>query len=344
MAYSVQKSRLAKVAGVSLVMLLAACSSDSRYKRQVSGDESYLDVAPLAELHAPAGMILPVQNGDYTIPVANGSGAVGKALDIRPPAQPLALVSGARTQFTGDTATLMVENGRNSTLWPQVVSILQGKNYSIDKRDDATQTLTTGWVDWNRLDEDQQYRGRYQISVKPQGYQQAVIVKLVNLEQAGKPVADAASLQRYSTEMLNVISSGLDKTATDAQTAAENRSVSTLNVQSAADDTGLPMLVVRGPFNVVWQRLPSVLEKVGMKVTDSTRSTGSIAVTYKPLSDSSWQELGARDPGLASGDYKLQVGDLDNRSSLQFIDPKGHTLTQSQNDALVAAFQAAFNR
>lgn len=41
---------------------------------------------------------------------------------------------------------------------------------------------------------------------------------------------------------------------------------------------------------------------------------------------------------LASGDYKLQVGDLDNRSSLQFIDPKGHTLTQSQNDALVAVF------
>ncbi|EHC76643.1 Outer membrane protein NlpB [Salmonella enterica subsp. enterica serovar Montevideo str. S5-403] len=49
---------MAKVAGVSLVLLLAACSSDSRYKRQVSGDESYLDAAPLAELHAPAGMIL----------------------------------------------------------------------------------------------------------------------------------------------------------------------------------------------------------------------------------------------------------------------------------------------
>ena len=74
MAYSVQKSRLAKVASVSLVMLLAACSSDSRYKRQVSGDESYLDATPLAELHAPAGMILPIQNGDYNIPVTNGSG------------------------------------------------------------------------------------------------------------------------------------------------------------------------------------------------------------------------------------------------------------------------------
>jgi len=104
------------------------------------------------------------------------------------------------------------------------------------------------------------------------------------------------------------------------------------------------MLVVRAPFNVVWSRLPATLEKVGMKVTDSTRSTGSVAVTYKPLSDGDWQELGARDPGLSSGDYKLQVGDLDNRSSLQFIDPKGHTLTQSQNDALVAVFQAAFSK
>ncbi len=209
MAYSVQKSRPAKVAGVSLVLLLAACSSDSRYKRRVSGDESYLDAAPLAELHAPAGMILPITTGDYVIPVTKGSGAVGKALDIRPPAQPLALVSGARTQFSGDTATLLVENGRSSTLWPQVVSVIQAKNYPIEKRDDASQTLTTDWVNWNRTDEDEQYRGRYQISVKPQGYQQAVTVKLVNLEQAGKPVADAASLQRYSTEMMNVISAGL---------------------------------------------------------------------------------------------------------------------------------------
>ena len=311
MAYSVQKSRLAKVAGVSLVLLLAACSSDSRYKRQVSGDEAYLEVAPLAELHAPAGMILPVTSGDYAIPVTNGSGAVGKALDIRPPAQPLALVSGARTQFTGDTASLLVENGRGNTLWPQVGSVLQAKNYTITQRDDAGQTLTTDWVQWNRLDEDEQYRGRYQISVKPQGYQQAVTVKLLNLEQAGKPVADAASMQRYSTEMMNVISAGLDKSATDAANAAQNRASTTMDVQSAADDTG---------------------------------SQGNMAVTYKPLADSDWQELGASDPGLASGDYKLQVGDLDNRSSLQFIDPKGHTLTQSQNDALVAVFQAAFSK
>ena len=344
MSYSVKRSTLATVVGLSTLMLLTACSNDQRYKRQVSGDESYLQAPELHDLKAPAGMILPLQNGDYDVPHSVAKGAVGKELDIRPPAQPLALVSGARTQFTGDTATLMVESARSATLWPQVISVLQAKNYGIDKRDDASQTLSTEWVEWNRADEDQQYRGRYQISVKPQGYQQAVVVKLLNLEQAGKPVSDAASLQRYSAEMLNSISAGLDKTQTDQQNAKDNRAATQLDVQSAADDTGLPMLVVRAPYNVVWGRLPATLEKVGMKVTDATRSTGSVAVTYKPLSDSAWQDLGAKDPGLSSGDYKLQVGDLDNRSSLQFIDPKGHTLTQSQNDALVAVFQAAFSK
>jgi outer membrane protein assembly factor BamC len=342
MIYPVQKSTVAKVVSVSLVMLLAACSSDSRYKRQVSGDESYLKAAPLAELHAPSGMILPIENGQYNVPVTNGSGAVGKQLDIRPPSQPLALVSGARTQFTGDTATMLMESGRSGALWPQVVSVMQAQDFPIAKRDDANQSLNTDWVQWNRADEDAQYRGRYQVSVQQQGYQQAIIVKLLGLEQGGKAVADAASLQRYSAQMLNAIGRGLNK---DMSASKGKGSVgASVDVQSGADETGLPMLVVRAPFNEVWTRLPNVLAKAGMKMTDSTRSQGSMAVTYDALSGSGWRALGAADPKLPDGKYTLQVGDLDNRSSLQFIDPKGHTLTQSQNDALVAVFQAAFNK
>lgn len=343
MAYSVQKSTVAKVAVVTLAMLLAACSSDQRYKRQVSGDESYLQAAPLADLHAPAGMILPLQNGQYDIPVVRSSDTIGKELDIRPPTQALSLVNGGRTTFAGNTATLLVESAMANGLWPQVVSILQEKRYTITERSDGQQTLTTDWVEWNRADEDQQYRGRYQISVLPQGYQQSIVVKLLNLEQGGKPVTDSTAVQRYSAEMLNNISLGLNNAQTSRQNRQDNRSVSQFDVQSSADDTGLPMLVVRAPFNAVWDKLPATLQKVGMKVTDSTRSKGSIAVTYKPLSDSEWTQLGARNPDLASGDYKLQIGDLGNRSSMQFIDPKGHALTQSQNDALVAVFQAAFH-
>lgn len=90
MVYSLQKSTVAKVVGISLVMMLAACSSDQRYKRQVSGDEAYLDASPLKALNTPAGMILPVQSGNYDVPATTLKGGVGKQLDIRPPVQPLA--------------------------------------------------------------------------------------------------------------------------------------------------------------------------------------------------------------------------------------------------------------
>lgn len=343
MAYSVQKSAIAKVVGLSLVMLLAACSSDQRYKRQVSGDESYLKAADINELHAPAGMILPLQNGDFDIPSASAKGAVGKQLDIRPPAQPLALINGARTQFAGNSGVLLVDNA-SGALWPQVVTVVQTRNYPIASRTDGSQTLTTDWVQWNRADEDHQYRGRYQIAVQQQGYQQALSVKLLELEQEGKAVTSPVQLQRYTAQMLNELSAGLDKIATTRDDAAVKGSTAQINVQSGADDTGLPTLVVRAPFNLVWERLPTALERVGMKITDRNRPQGSLNVTYSAPSSETWDSIGAKDPELTDGNYKLQVGDLDNRSSLQFLDPKGHALTQSQNDALVAVLQAAFNK
>ena len=346
MAYSLQKSTVAKVVGISLVMMLAACSSDQRYKRQVSGDEAYLDAAPLKALSAPAGMILPIQNGNYDVPQTAAKGQVGKQLDIRPPVQPLALLSGSRAQYAGDSGTLLLENSpQNQNLWSRVVSQLQAKNISIASRQDVGQTLTTDWVKWNRLDEDNQYEGRYQISVQQQGYQQALVVKTVGLQQQGKTeqVTDPSEVQRYNGMMMNTLVEGLDKqeSLTNAQTA--NRA-GALDVQSGADDTGLPVLIVRAPYTVVWDRLPPALEKVGMSVGDRSRPQGTVAVTYKSLSSSDWDALGVKDPELTEGDYKLQVGDLNNRTSLQFIANKGKPLTQSQNDALVAVFQSAFSQ
>jgi outer membrane protein assembly factor BamC len=260
--------------------------------------------------------------------------------------QPLALLSGSRAQYAGDSGTLLLENSpQNQNLWSRVVSLLQAKNIAIASRQDAGQTLTTDWVKWNRLDEDNQYEGRYQISVQQQGYQQALVVKSVGLQQQGKSeqVTDQSEIQRYNGMMINTLIEGLDKQDNLASSQTASR-FGALDVQSGADDTGLPMLVVRGPYTVVWDRLPPALEKLGMKVGDRSRPQGTVAVTYKSLSSSDWDALGVKDPELAEGDYKLQVGDLNNRTSLQFIDPKGKPLTQSKNDALVAAFQSAFSK
>lgn len=110
MTYLLQKSPIAKFIGLSLVMLLAGCSSDQHYKRQVSGDEAYLDAVPLKALIVPVGIILPMQSGNYEVPAITLKGSIGKQLDIRPPVQPLALLSSSRAQYNSDNGTLLLEN------------------------------------------------------------------------------------------------------------------------------------------------------------------------------------------------------------------------------------------
>ncbi len=182
----------------------------------------------------------------------------------------------------------------------------------------------------NRLDEDNQYEGRYQISVQQQGYQQALVVKSVGLQQQGKTeqVTDQSEIQRYNGMMINTLIEGTDKQDNPASSQTASR-FGALDVQSGADDTGLPCwwCAARTPW---WDRLPAALEKLGMKVVTAAVRRGTVAVTYKSLSSSDWDALGVKDPELAEGDYKLQVGDLNNRTSLQFIDPKGKPLTQSK--------------
>lgn len=56
----IQKSRVVKGVGISLILLLAGCTSEQRYKRQVNGNEEYMKAPLLYALTSPSGVILPL--------------------------------------------------------------------------------------------------------------------------------------------------------------------------------------------------------------------------------------------------------------------------------------------
>ncbi|XPE42493.1 hypothetical protein ACNKHV_15570 [Shigella flexneri] len=91
-------------------------------------------------------------------------------------------------------------------------------------------------------------------------------------------------MQRYSTEMMDVISAGLDKTATDAANACENRASTMMDVQSAADDTGCTNAGRTWAVQCGLAMAASGAKKVGMKLTDSTLFAGQHGRNYKLLS------------------------------------------------------------
>ncbi|MBW5406327.1 outer membrane protein assembly factor BamC [Morganella morganii] len=345
MATLLQKSKVTKLAGLSVVLLLAACSGDQHYKRQVSGDTSYLDAPQLQALNVPQGMILPLQSGQYDIPQIKQDGATGLALDIRPPVQTVSLLAGSRTETAGDASRLLLENSaENRTLWAQINRVLTDRSVPVSQRDEAGGVIVTDWIVWQRADEDLPLQSRQRIKIEPAGSQVAVVVTSEGLKQGENPVTDKTEITRYNNLTLNELVDGLDRMRNAARQDSNVSQYATPDVQSGSDKTGLPQIIVRAPFDVVWSRLPVVLESVGMKVGDRTRSTGNIEVTYKGLSSAEWSSMGMDDPSVAEGDYTLQVGDLDNRSSLQFISAKGKPLTQKENDEMVKALEAAFSK
>ena len=345
MATLLQKSKVMKVAGLSLVVLLAACSSDQRYKRQVSGDEEYLNAAPLKVLNAPQGITLPATNGEYDIPKTTSTGAVGKALDIRPPVLTISQLAGSRTENSANASRLLLDNTpENNALWSQVTMILEQRGIPVTTKNDGSRSIETDWVKWDRADENVPLESRHKVTVQPENGMIALTVTNLGLRQGNETVTDAAEIQRYNKLLLNDLTDALYTLRDTSSKNSLQSAYGIIDVQSGSDDTGLPVVIVRAPYDAVWERLSHALESVGMKVGDRSRSAGSVMVTYKGLSSSEWQALGIDDPSVPENDYKVQVGDLNNRSSLQFINTKGVPLTQKQNDEMVAALKAAFSK
>ncbi|WP_241630654.1 outer membrane protein assembly factor BamC, partial [Rosenbergiella nectarea] len=92
-------------------------------------------------------------------------------------------------------------------------------------------------------------------------------------------VTSPSEIQRYTAQLLNVISAQINTVETDRQNAAAASRTGMIDVQSGADDTGLANLIIRAPFDVTWQRLPKALPLAGMTISDSNRADGSLQVS-----------------------------------------------------------------
>ncbi|MFV9997655.1 MAG: outer membrane protein assembly factor BamC [Arsenophonus endosymbiont of Dermacentor nuttalli] len=343
MAKLLHNSKVIKLAGLSLAVLLVACTTNQRHKRQVSGGESYLNTPPLKKLTIPEGMSLPLENGEYDIPPANQNGTVGKALDIRPPIQILSLLSYTQIENSLTASRLFLSNtAENSALWSQINYILQQKAIKVEQNNEPEHSLITDWITWPRGDEDIPLQTRQKIQLDSQNNQIVITVTNEGMKQGEESISDPLEIQRYNILMLNELIDSINKLRNSATSSDVQGRYTIIDVQSGSDSSGLPQIIVCAPYDVVWERLPSVLESIGIQVGDRSRASGAISLTYNGMNNDDWQAIGVNT--VPKGDYKLQVGDVNNRTSLQFVALKGTTLTQKQNDAMVAVLKAAFSK
>ncbi|OAN18730.1 outer membrane assembly protein BamC [Photobacterium jeanii] len=326
-----------------MVATLAACSGSEERRRQANQDFTYLETKPLMEWELPAGTE-PYNTDDFAIPARSFAGEIGSGVDIRPPQQVLALIPGARVVKNGEGVTLMLANSEElAGVWSLTKTMLSEQGITL--RDQSANRMETDWVTWTNEDNETQISSRYVIEKSDQPGRNSYQISLVDWRE-GETTEPVSTLnkERYSILMTNLVTSRYDAQVREEARIRAQELVKQIPISMGQDRSGLPVIIARASYNVFWERLPSLLDQLGFTVEGRNRSQGVVEVKFRGQDDQFWTDLGVKPIELDDSTYRLQLGDLGNRTSLNVTDSDGKPVTERALESLAPVFAKAIER
>lgn len=321
------------------MLVLSACSGNPAERRQAKDDFKYLDTT-LDQQWVLQPDAQPQFYPQYNIPQGDFSGQLGPKVDIRPPQQVLELIPGARVENKDNSVILwLVSKDELEKVWALIHTTIDDKK--IELRQDTPTSIETDWVDLSAEDESYPIAARYQIDRIEQGNRYAFQVTLLQWRENNKELDLTPELKdRYSSSMVNYITNKYDKQVAED---ARIRALELLNkvpVTMGKDRSGLPVIIARAPYNVMWNKLEGVMPLMGFSVEDKNQSQGSIETKYSALDEDVWAQLDVTPLTIKDGKYTFLIGDLDNRTSINVTNSKGKPISEEQLSSFIPALQA----
>lgn len=304
------------------VFVLTACSGGANQRRQAKDDFEYLNTESLSEWNMPADA-QPQFYPNYDIPQGNFEGGIGKAVDIRPPQEVLELIPGARLERSDGEVTLwLLRKDELDLVWQTVQNMISTNQIPVEKQ--SENLIETGWVTWNSADEDMEIGSRYDISRFEANNRFGFKVNLVDWRE-GEQVKEVSrtNRERYNVLMTNLVTARYDQQVReDAQKKAQEL-VKQIPITMGTDRSGLPVIIARAQYNVLWQRLPELLPKIGFTIESRSQSQGTVEARYASPDDAFWNDIGVKPIDLDAGKYTFLFGDLGNRTSINVTNSSG---------------------
>ncbi|WP_010449661.1 outer membrane protein assembly factor BamC [Vibrio rotiferianus] len=304
------------------VFVLTACSGGANQRRQAKDDFEYLNTESLSEWNMPADA-QPQFYPNYDIPQGNFEGGIGKAVDIRPPQEVLELIPGARLERSNGEVTLwLLRKDELDLVWQTVQNMISTNQIPVEKQ--SENLIETGWVTWNSADEDMEIGSRYDISRFEANNRFGFKVNLVDWRE-GEQVKEVSrtNRERYNVLMTNLVTARYDQQVReDAQKKAQEL-VKQIPITMGTDRSGLPVIIARAQYSVLWQRLPELLPKIGFTIESRSQSQGTVEARYASPDDAFWNDIGVKPIDLDAGKYTFLFGDLGNRTSINVTNSSG---------------------
>ncbi len=275
------------------VFVLSACSGDASQRRQAKDDFEYLNTPRMQEWSTIDGS-QPQFYPNFQIPSGDFQGGIGAEVDIRPPQQVLELIPGARAEKSNGEVTLwLLREQELAKVWSTAQTMLRENSISI--REESPNRIETGWVGWRSEDEDGEIGSRYEITKVEANNRYGFKISLIDWREGGrdKPVT-YTNKERYNALMTNLVTARYDL---DLRLEAERKAqelVKQIPITMGSDRSGLPVIIARTPYNVLWQRLPTLLPALGFALEERNQSQGTVKAKYASPDDEFWEEVGVK--------------------------------------------------
>jgi len=362
--------RMEKGVSVRLAMgllglsLVTGCSSDTE-RKQANRDFDYTQekLAP-ASLKIPQGLQAPEFSNDYRIPPlrqADQPRLLGSQVDVRPPVQILNLTPGSRGEFSQEAVSLWfsprsVNQKLDQELWELLFSFLTERNIPVASLDPDSKRLDTNWfattptmATWTDESDDKlKLRQRYRFSLENDPGLHRTALKLQLLQQEsyldGEKRAEPLShleQRRYAVQLMNQLSAYIEKSLSRGNSQEQADRIPLL---LGLDGNGLTAWLAGAGFEPTWQRLSAVLPGLGFTLTSKQESLGLIVADYEDPDSHFWQFGQQSGFGLASGSYRLQLGDLGDKTSITLFDADKKPVDKAVVSKMYLSLAKAFSR
>ncbi|MBE4600131.1 outer membrane protein assembly factor BamC [Vibrio navarrensis] len=321
------------------VLVLTACSSSPTQRRQAKDDFTYLETADLQTWNLPEGATAQFYP-NFDIPQGNFSGGIGQEVDIRPPQQILELIPGARYERNQGEITLwLIKQEEAEEVWQTVLNMLAERQIPIETSSETH--VETGWLVWKSEDEETDIGSRYSVDRFEANNRYGFRISLIDWREGTqiKPVT-LTNKERYNVFMTNLVTSQYDQNKRDEAQRKAQELVKQIPITMGSDRSGFPVIIARTPYNVLWQRLPTILPRIGFNIEERNQSQGTLKAKYALPDDEFWNEIGVKPMELKSGTYTFLFGDLGNRTSINVTNSAGKPVEEELLKSLAPVLAA----
>ncbi|MBL1378530.1 outer membrane protein assembly factor BamC [Zobellella sp. CGMCC 1.18722] len=319
------------VIGLLAISVLAGCSNPETRSQANRGFDYEGESLRSNPLLIPAGLEAPAFNNEYVVPVLSEQalrGVTGRELDIRPPTQVLPLVRGSEA-MEGGSGLWFYQQRLDQPLEQELGQALEAF-FAAQRAAPSRDGL--GWQSNGRPIGNAGQQFRWQLV--PDAVRRAVAVQ-VNLLGGESLVQDR---QRAESSMLNAFSLSYQRELTQQQELLD-RSPIALEL-----DQPQGRLLAADGYDRTWKRLVTLLPQLGFKLTNRQQALGYVDVDYDGLSASKWRDLGLPELDIPEREYRIQLGDLGNQSSITLSDKDRIPVSADVLGGFATTLSAAFQR